>query len=76
MMILAGCGDNKLPSSEKTLLTLEQWEVLPTNIKYEIDTLERLKEGNPQLMEQREWDKFLKTVLLPGKKKDFPNTKK
>lgn len=51
-------------------LTLEQWKKLPAATKYQIDTFERLKAGEPKLMDQRTWDKFTREVLIPARKKD------
>lgn len=76
MLILAllGCGTGRtgVPAAE-TPLTLEQWRTMPTQLEYEVETLERLKQGSPKLQEQREWDKFTRDVLLPSKKKDRPS---
>lgn len=73
LVLLAGCaakGTEASSSSEP--LTLAAWKVLPPETKYEIDTYERLKQGEPKLQDQREWDKFARTVVLPAKKREFP----
>lgn len=72
---LTGCGSQPASAPAEGPLTLEQWKALPPEAKYEIDTLERLKQGNPKLQDQREWDRFTRDVLLPAKKKDQPNGK-
>lgn len=72
---LAGCGSPPASAPEERPLTLEQWKALPPETKYEIDTLERLKQGNPKLQDQREWEKFTRDVLLPARKKELPDRK-
>lgn len=73
-LAIAGCGSSApAPAGADVPLTVEQWKVLPAQAKYEIDTLERLKLGDPKLQDQRAWDKFAREVLLPAKKKDRPD---
>ena len=69
-LALVGCGRPEQAAPAETPLTVEQWKALPAPSKYEIDTLERLKQGAPQLQEPRGWDKFTRDVLMPAKKKD------
>lgn len=74
---LVGCGSSQPTAGDGAPpLTVEQWKALPVETKYEIETLERLKQGDPNLQDQRAWDKFTREVLLPAKKKDFPDGKK
>jgi len=54
-------------------LTVEEWKGLPAQSKYEVETLERLKLGDPKLQDQRAWDKFTREVLLPARKKERPD---
>ncbi len=70
LSIIVGCGGTRLPSPETEPLTLEKWTVLPATTKYEVETLERLKEGTPKLQDDREWAKFTRAVLIPAKKKE------
>jgi hypothetical protein len=73
LMTVIGCGKtDPVPSAEEKPLTLEQWKTLPVQEKYEVDTFERLKQGEPKFREQREWDKFARDTLMPAKKRDFP----
>ena len=58
------------PTPDATPLTIEAWKALPQPAKYEIDTFERLKQGNPKLQEPRAWEKFHRDVILPAKKRD------
>jgi hypothetical protein len=70
ILLAAGCGSPP-PAAQEKPLTVEQWKALPTQLKYEIDTLERLKQGTPKLQEPREWDRFTRDVVLPAKKKEM-----
>ena len=71
---LAGCdGAKPAPPPEQAPLTVDAWKALPPDQKYTIDTFERLKAGDPQLYDTARWDAFNKTVVLPARKKDFPN---
>jgi len=72
---LAGCGSPPPSARAESPLTLEQWKALPAETKYEIDSLERLKQGSPKLQDQREWEKFTRDVLLPARKKELPDRK-
>lgn len=70
----AGCGPSASPPPpEEVPLTVEQWKAMPPDQKYQIETFERLKAGNPKFQNQKEWDKFTREVILPAKKKDVPN---
>jgi hypothetical protein len=69
-----GCSETKPPPApEQTPLTVSDWKALPPEQKYTIDTFERLKAGDPKLYDPAHWDAFNKTVVLPARKKDFPN---
>ncbi len=66
-----GCwGGRSGPPAAGTPLTLGEWKGLPAPARYEIETLERLKAGNPGLREQRAWERFTREVVLPLKRKD------
>ncbi len=69
--LAAGCGDRgSTPAPESAPLTLDAWKALAPPGKYDIDALERLKQGEPKLQDERAWQKFSRDVLLPAKKKD------
>ena len=71
---LTGCGSPGGPAGAKpTPLTVADWKAMPTDQKYTPETLERLKEGDPDLQTAEGWEKFQKTVVAPARKKDFPN---
>lgn len=69
-LLAAGCGSPAAPAPGSAPLTVEQWKALPPPGKYDVDTLERLKDGDPKLREPQAWAKFSREVLLPAKKKD------
>ncbi|MCE9562457.1 MAG: hypothetical protein K8U57_10435 [Planctomycetes bacterium] len=76
--MLAGCGGDKptgLDPAATAPLTIEQWKALPAEAKYQVPNLERLKDGDPKFKDEREWEKFLRTVVNPGKKKELPAVK-
>lgn len=55
-----------------TPLTVEQWKTLPISEKYDEATFERLKLQDSKLKSDREWEKFMKTVIIPERKIDIP----
>ncbi len=68
--LAVGCGGSAAPAPESAPLTLDAWKAMPAGGKYEPHTLERLKQGDPKLQDDRAWEKFTRDVLLPAKKKD------
>jgi hypothetical protein len=54
-------------------LTVAQWKNLPVEAKYAPETFDRLKKANPRLNGDREWDHFMRTVIVPHRKKDLPD---
>lgn len=65
------CSRNQGADVSSEPLTFETWKILPAQQKYDVSTLERLKLGEPKLQEDREWERFLYTVIAPGKKKEL-----
>lgn len=72
---LAGCGGPAPGAKPTAPLTVAEWKTLPPGQKYTLDTLERLKEGDPGLQTAEGWEAFQKSVVAPARKKDFPNGK-
>lgn len=66
----SGCGRNRKAQATEPL-TYETWQAYPAEKKYEISTIERLKNDNPKFADDREWNRFMKTVLVPGRKKEL-----
>lgn len=68
-----GCGSSaKQQAAAETPLTLVAWKALPPETKFEIGTLERLKQGEPKLREAPAWNKFTRETLLPAKRREMP----
>ena len=66
-----GCGGPRPATTpESAPLTLDDWKALPPAVKYQIETFERLKQGDPKLQDERAWQKFSRDVLVPAMKKD------
>jgi hypothetical protein len=56
-----------------TPLSVAEWQTLSdAEQKYAPETFERLKKGDPKLNDDREWNKFFHTVVVPNRKKDIP----
>ena len=71
---LVGCGvKSDKHKAPQTPLTVAEWKLLPVEQKYDPDTIERLKQGDPTLETPEGWEAFNRTTLLQSRKKDFPN---
>ncbi|MCZ2342805.1 MAG: hypothetical protein LC104_13600 [Bacteroidales bacterium] len=70
---IIGCdrSESTAPPLEQTPLTQAEWKRLPPEEKYQIVTFERLKFGNPELYDEKKWNRFYRTEILPQQKKDF-----
>ncbi len=58
------------PPPEAIPLTEAEWKTLPPAQKYHAESYERLKLGEPKLNDPKEWSRFERTVILPGRKAD------
>lgn len=72
---LTGCGEKPSGSAPAAPLTVAEWKTMPVDQKYAPESLERLKTGDPTLQTAEGWEAFQKTVVVPARKKDFPNGK-
>jgi hypothetical protein len=73
--LMFGCGSPAAPPpppSAPEPLTVEEWRDLEISEKYDEGTFERLKLTNPKLKSEREWDLFMKKVVIPERKIDMP----
>ena len=61
-----------MAENNRTPITVEAWKELDVNEKYEFETLERLKLRYPKLNRERNWDKFMRVVVVPERRKDIP----
>ncbi|VTR93620.1 Uncharacterized protein OS=Planctomyces maris DSM 8797 GN=PM8797T_00884 PE=4 SV=1 [Gemmata massiliana] len=69
-----GCGSPSSGSAPKpAALTVNDWKAMPPDQKYTPETLERLKSGDPSLETAEGWEAFQKNVVIPARRKDFPN---
>ena len=48
------------------------WKKLEVVEKYEPETLDRLKLNDPMLDKERHWNKFMRDVVVPDRRKDIP----
>ena len=69
-----GCGQPAETSVAKTNqpLTVDEWKSLDVAEKYAPESLDRLKLNDPKLSSERNWDKFMREVVVPERKKDIP----
>ncbi len=68
---LVGCGGSPpSPTAEKPMIVAE-WEGLPADQKYQAESYERLKLGEPKFQDEKAWDRFYKQTVLPGQKKEL-----
>ncbi|WP_439620760.1 hypothetical protein [Gemmata sp.] len=78
-VVLAGCGEQPVPPASTqdpgAPLTLGEWKSLPADKKYDGMSLERLKDTEPKFQDSREWDRFMRTVVNPGKKRELAAAK-
>lgn len=75
---VCGCGKSG-PEQTQALeatgpLTVEEWKALPIETKYDETTFERLKKNDEKLQTEQGWDKFMREVVVPERKKDIPAT--
>ncbi len=72
--LLMGCGgeSNRNVASDNEPLTVEAWKELEVIEKYEPETLERLKLNDPKLTKERNWNKFMRDVVVPERRIDIP----
>lgn len=72
---LTACGETDTePVPQTGPLTVETWRTLPVSEKYDESSFQRLKENDPKLKSDRAWDKFMREVVIPERKKDIPGT--
>jgi len=72
--ILAGCSSE--PDSNVALndqpISIEAWQELEVAEKYAPETLDRLKLNDPRLENERNWNRFMRSVVVPARRKDIP----
>lgn len=48
--------------------------MLPIEEKYDAATFERLKDATPDPESPKAWDRFMREVIVPERKRDIPQT--
>lgn len=71
LCLLAGCGGTQGPPPLNTPITRAEWEAMPFEQKYDPDTFERLRKGEPKLKDERAWKAFFSSVIVPKRKADL-----
>jgi len=57
-------------------LLLDDWKKMDDiMLKYEPITFDRLRAGDPKLKDDKEWNRFMETVIMPARKIDIPDKK-
>lgn len=71
LVVAWGCwpGENTAKQPQ-TPLTLAEWKQMKSPQKFQVESLERLKSGNPRLTDPAQWHQFLKDVVIPARKKE------
>ena len=74
VIVTSGCGSDS--GAEVVFaggpLTVEQWKELEVVEKYEPETLDRLKLSYPKLEKEKNWNKFMREVVVPERRVDIP----
>lgn len=73
--VAAGCSGSTgtlPPPGALTPITVDEWRDLDPSEKYDPATFDRLKLNDPKLQNEQEWERFMKTVVLPERKIEIP----
>ena len=54
-------------------LTVDEWRELPVQTKYDETTFDRLRLHDPNLKNERHWNRFMVETIIPERKKDLPD---
>ena len=66
LVAFVGCSGNEEAKGLTMPLTLAQWQQMDETSKYELETLERLKESVPEYHDNQKWQQFLVEEVVPG----------
>lgn len=74
--VFAGCsGDPESPlASTDGPISVEAWKQFEVVDKYAPETLDRLRLNNSKLRNERNWNRFMRDVVVPERRKDIPTT--
>lgn len=75
LLTVVGCGGSPAPPPADVPLTVAEWKALPAEQKYQAEAYERLKLGEPKFKDERAWDQFFKSTVVPGRKKEQTDAK-
>jgi ABC-type glycerol-3-phosphate transport system substrate-binding protein len=78
LLALAGCGGSGGPATTAPAeqpLTVAEWQSMPADKKYQAETFERLKVGEPKFQAEKAWDEFYRKTVQPGRKKELAAAK-
>ena len=72
--VFAGCsGDPESPlASAGGPISVEAWKQFEVVDKYAPETLDRLRLNNSKLQNERNWNRFMRDVVVPERRKDIP----
>jgi hypothetical protein len=73
--VTAGCGSDqpqRVVIDKNEPLTLEVWNTMTVVDKYDFGTLEHLRASDPNLKTEAAWNRFMKDVVVPQRRKDIP----
>ncbi len=69
VLMMSGCSPEPVTPPAEQPLTLTEWEQLPPEKKFNAESYERLKLGEPKFQDEKTWDRFYRTTVLTGQKK-------
>ena len=74
LFLLAGCQEKSknLMVQDNSPLSIEAWQELEISNKYAPETLERLRQYDSKLKDDKSWDRFMRDVIVPQRRIDIP----
>lgn len=73
-LFIVGCSaktDERMGTGDQPL-TVEEWRHLSVAEKYEPETLEQLRMNDPDFLNEGSWNRFMRDVVVPERRKDIP----
>lgn len=74
-VLIAGCNSGSDTSNlvqNNEPLSVEEWKMIEGDLKYAPETLDRLKASDPKLNQDKNWERFMRDVVVPERRKDIP----
>ncbi len=75
LTLMIGCGSGepeKVVVDADEPLSIEVWNTMDVDTKYEFETLEHLRSSDPKLKSEAQWNRFMKEVVVPQRRIDIP----